>query len=57
MVLSFCTALNANGRNIGQASRARQLRGRADFHERIPHMSADDSNADEKTNAAFMILT
>jgi hypothetical protein len=49
--------LNANGRNIGQAFRVRQLGEPADFFERILRSRADISNADEKTNAAFMILT
>jgi hypothetical protein len=49
--------LNANGRNIGQAFRVRQLREPADFFEWIRRLRADASNADEKTNAAFMILT
>jgi hypothetical protein len=49
--------LNANGRNIGQAFQVRQLRELADFFERIRRLRADISNADEKTNAAFMILT
>jgi hypothetical protein len=49
--------LNANGRNIGQAFQLRQLGELADFFERIRRLRADISNADEKTNAAFMILT
>jgi hypothetical protein len=35
----------------------RQLCGGADFCEQIPRLPADVSNADENTNAAFMILT
>jgi hypothetical protein len=57
MVLSFCAALNANGRNIGQAFRVRQLCGPAHFSGWIRRLPADVSNADEKTNASFMILT
>jgi hypothetical protein len=57
MVLSFSSALNANGANIGQAFRLRQLRAPADSQPPIQRLPADVSNAGEKTNAAFMILT
>ncbi|RUV46078.1 MAG: hypothetical protein EOQ55_07345 [Mesorhizobium sp.] len=61
MVLSICVALAANGRNIGQASRRRQLGSSSDFIGDISGQNqgrtAIISNAERKPNATFTILT
>ncbi|MDG4881617.1 hypothetical protein [Mesorhizobium sp. WSM4884] len=61
MVLSICVALAANGRNIGQAHRLRQLASPSDllgdFSRQIRAGTAIVSNAEQKPNVTFTILT
>jgi hypothetical protein len=57
MVLSICVALAANGRNIGQAPRLRQLAAKRDFYGKNRGSKAFVSNAEQKANATFTILT
>jgi hypothetical protein len=57
MVLSFCAALQWQWREYRSTTSAAPALRQRRFGGKIVRLPAVHSNADEKTNAAFMILT